>query len=122
MVENYYVSRKDSLLRDFDRATKILEQVLIARYGAELAATIRKETRQEFEVLIPQLPYIGGKKNRHTRSVIGTSYGLALYRVLKAMASLWRKSGQFTTLFLKRCWHPCHQPQSWVSGFSAPWC
>jgi hypothetical protein len=86
MVENYYTSRKDSLMRDFDKASKILEQVLTVRYGAEPASTIRKETRQEFEALIPQLPYIGGKKNRHTRSVIGTSYGLALYRALTARA------------------------------------
>jgi hypothetical protein len=84
MVENYYVSRKDSLLRDFDRASRILEQVLTARYDAEFATTIRQETRQEFETLIPQLPYIGGKKNRHTRSVIGTSYGLAVYRAMTA--------------------------------------
>lgn len=84
MVENYYTSRKDSLMRDFDKVSKILEQVLTVRYDVEFASTIRKEARQEFETLIPQLPYIGGEKNRHTRSVIGTSYGLALYRALTA--------------------------------------
>jgi hypothetical protein len=84
MVENYYTSRKDSLMRDFDRASRILEWVLTDRYNAEFASAIRKETRWEFEALIPQLPYIGGKKNRHTRSAIGTSYGLALYRALSA--------------------------------------
>jgi hypothetical protein len=84
MVENYYTSRQDSLLRDYDRASNILGPVLTAYYGVEFASTIRKEARQEFEALIPQLPYIGGKKNRHTRSVIGTSYGLALYRAMMA--------------------------------------
>jgi hypothetical protein len=84
MVENYYLSRKDSLMRDFDRVSKILEQVLTDRYDGAFASALRKETRQEFEALIPQLPYIGGKKNRHTRSVIGTSYGLALYRAMSA--------------------------------------
>jgi hypothetical protein len=43
---------------------------LTASYGVAFGAAIRKETRQEFETLLPQLPYTGGKKNRHTRSVI----------------------------------------------------
>ena len=47
MVENYYTSRRDSLIKDFDRASRILEQVLTARYGAQFASTIRKEVRQE---------------------------------------------------------------------------
>lgn len=71
-------------MRDYDKTSKILGQVLTACYGVEFATAIRKESRQEFEALIPQLPYIGGRKNRHTRSVIGTSYGLALYRAMTA--------------------------------------
>jgi hypothetical protein len=84
MIENYYTSRKDNLMRDFDKVSTTLEQVLTRRYGGAFAAAIIKETRQEFETLLPQLPYIGGKKNRHTRALIGTSYGLALYRAMTA--------------------------------------
>jgi hypothetical protein len=98
MVENYYTSRKDSLMRDYDRASKILGQVPAARYGVEFASTIGKEARQEFEALIPHLPYIGGKKNRHTRSVIGTSYGLALYRAMTAHSKPVAEIGEETCL------------------------
>ena len=101
MVEDYYTSRKDRLMRDYDKASKVLGRVLTARYGVNFAAAIRKEARQEFEALIPQLPYIGGRKNRHTRSVIGTSYGLALYRAMTAHGKPVEESGAVHYAFSK---------------------
>lgn len=83
-TDSYYTTEKPHLLRDFDRMSGMLQKVLAASLGNDLAPVILQETRREFEALLPQLPYIGGKENRHTRDVIGTSYGLALYKVLTA--------------------------------------
>ncbi|MCK4815391.1 L-2-amino-thiazoline-4-carboxylic acid hydrolase, partial [bacterium] len=49
------------------------------------AEVVAGETRQEFEALIPQLPYIGGGKNRLTKDLIGAVWFLALYTVLKKL-------------------------------------
>ena len=84
MAADYYTSRRSRLLQDFDRFSDLLGEVISSFYGDDLAPHIVRETRAEFEDLIPQLPYIGGDKNPQTRDVIGTSYGLALYRALTA--------------------------------------
>ena len=84
MVENYYTSRKSKLLKDFDKYTrKHVRKALVSHYGDDLTDTIARETRQEYEALIPHLPYIGGKKNPLTTNLIQCAWGLALYKVLK---------------------------------------
>ena len=83
MADNHYISRKSKLLKDFDRTAKRIESVLAPRYGNALSGTLLKETRREYEALIPELPYIGGKKNRLTKNLVGSAWCLALYRALK---------------------------------------
>lgn len=84
MVENYYTSRKSKLLKDFDKyMRKHARKALVSHYGDDLTDTIARETRQEYEALIPQLSYIGGKKNPLTTNLIQCAWGLALYKVLK---------------------------------------
>ena len=84
MVDNYYTSRKSKLLKGFDKyRRKYSRKVLVSYCGDDLTNTIIKETRQEYEALIPHLPYIGGKKNTLTTNLIQCAWGLALYRVLK---------------------------------------
>lgn len=83
MVNNYYTARKSKLLKDFGNVAKVMKKVLVSHYGDEFAEVVAGETRQEFEALIPQLPYIGGGKNRLTKDLIGAVWFLALYTVLK---------------------------------------
>jgi hypothetical protein len=83
VVNNYYTARKSKLLKDFSNVAKGMKKVLVSHYGDEFAEVVAGETRQEFEALIPQLPYIGGGKNRLTESLIGAVWFLALYKVLK---------------------------------------
>jgi hypothetical protein len=72
------------LLHDFERESRLLVGVLASFYGGVLAPVYLDETRQEFKSLIPNIPRIGGKRSRYSRDAIGMSYGLALYKVLRA--------------------------------------
>ncbi len=56
---------------------------LTERYGAELADTAVTESTIEFEQLIPEIPYIGGKANSMTDTLVQMATLLAMYRVLK---------------------------------------
>jgi hypothetical protein len=94
MVDDYYTSRKAKLLKDFDKAAKRLRKILVSYYGDDLTDTIARETRQEYEALIPELPYIGGKKNLLTRNLIGSAQALALYRVLKRHGKTVEEAGK----------------------------
>jgi hypothetical protein len=80
--ENVYISRSSKLLQDFDKALKGARKVFVANFGDELADRILKDARKEYEAIIPELPY-WGKNNMMTGFLIGSSYCLAIYRVLK---------------------------------------
>ncbi|MCK4451872.1 MAG: L-2-amino-thiazoline-4-carboxylic acid hydrolase [Anaerolineae bacterium] len=81
---NYYTAQTNKLLKDFDKVAKHYRNVLKSHLGDEAPDEIIRETRQEFQRLIPEIPYIGGKKNGFTRALIGCTMALALYRVLKS--------------------------------------
>lgn len=80
---NYYVARKERLLRDFIKFVGVVRQVLVTHYGKEGAAEIAQEAWQEYESLVPQIPYIGGRRNPLTTNLVGTTRGLALLKALR---------------------------------------
>lgn len=80
----YYTAQAHKLLNYFGKMTRHYRNVLKSHLGYEAPDEIIRETRQEFQRLIPEIPYIGGKKNRLTRVLIGCTMVLALYRVLKS--------------------------------------
>ncbi len=81
--DNYYVTRKDKLIRQLDKAVSRLHQEMAASYGEPEAETIHQEILVEFERLLPEIPYIGGRKNSLTMFLIQSAWALAFYRVLQ---------------------------------------
>jgi hypothetical protein len=57
--------------------------LIATRYGEALADTAVAESISEFEQIIPEIPYIGGKANSMTDTLVQIASMLALYRVLK---------------------------------------
>jgi hypothetical protein len=93
MDNEYYVSRKRKLLKEFDRTLARIRGQFVARYGEDSEAMLR-EVRQEYEALIPQLPYVGGKQP-FTQFLISTAWYLSMYRVLKRRGETVEEVGQF---------------------------
>jgi hypothetical protein len=82
MAEKSFASQRGKLLKEFDALVKRIRWVFIRRYGEETARTMIAETRNEYEKLIPELPWVGGKQPL-TQFVIATGWFLGMYRVLK---------------------------------------
>ena len=80
---DYYTVQAGKLLGRFDRAARYYRPILAARLADESPDEIVRETRREFERLLPAIPYIGGRKNSLTRILVGCTMSLALYRILK---------------------------------------
>ena len=77
--QNYYVSRKPKMLKDFDKTTNLVRNSVVASYGSDFADAIYQETRQEYEALIPQIPYIEGIRGSMLNSFLRiTAQELAL--------------------------------------------
>jgi 2-dehydropantoate 2-reductase len=96
IATEYYLARRPALLKEFDREARRAEKVLAAHFDHDsaLVSALVKETRREYKILIPQLPYIGGKRNRLTWNLQGAALFLAMYRVLKRHGKSTQEVGQ----------------------------
>jgi hypothetical protein len=56
--------------------------LLVDRFGEETMAVMRGEMLDEYRRLIPEIPYIGGRRNRLSQTLMGTAQSLAVYRVM----------------------------------------
>jgi len=95
-MDDYYIKQKPKLLKDFDKMSKQVKNVLVSHYGEEMADTIIQETRDEYENLIPEIPYIGGKNNPLTENLVKSAWFLALYRVFKRHGKTAPEAGEIS--------------------------
>ncbi|MFW9829685.1 MAG: L-2-amino-thiazoline-4-carboxylic acid hydrolase [Candidatus Thorarchaeota archaeon] len=88
--EDYYIKRKARLLKDFDSILPILQEIFAKKFNDDKIDELFNLMKQEYEDLIPEIPYIGGKKNHHTNYLIGSATALAIIRILeKEEFTLW---------------------------------
>ncbi len=71
------------MMRDFDKMLEFARQVLGQHFGEPQIEELLDESRREYAALIPQLPYIGGKKNSGTTNLVGGAQMLAIIRPLE---------------------------------------
>jgi hypothetical protein len=69
-------------LKDFDRSLTRVKKVLFTRYGEDEATTLMRESRHQYQDLIPQIPYIGDRNPLLVFLLPATRY-LAIYRAFK---------------------------------------
>ena len=92
---SYYLSRKVEIMeRYYDFHSRGWKPFLVQSYSHKFAEAVLKETRQQFEEIIPTLPYIGGDENTtYTHQIIRSATYLILYKVLKAHGKTAQETG-----------------------------
>jgi len=96
---NYYASKKTKLLKDFDKTADLTQDYLVKLYGEELAEKLYRETRQEYEKIIPEIPHIVDARARALNLfLLIVAQELAVYRIMK-------KHGKS----LGETWEICHE-------------
>jgi hypothetical protein len=78
----YYIMFKDSdpLSPFYDATRKVYQK----RFGDDIATTLVNETKQAYEDILPEVPYIGGKKNIFSEWLNYGAYYLGLSQALSA--------------------------------------
>ncbi len=94
--KNYYVKKKRILMRQFDAATAIMKGILIEKFGEDKFEKLTTEARKDFETLLPQIPYIGGKDNRSTDTLINAAIFLSLMRLFEKEGLDFHEIGELT--------------------------
>jgi hypothetical protein len=88
--KQYYLARKPEILTQFNTHAEAWRPFLTNSYGQEFADTVLREVRQQYEALIPDIPYIGGDENPMTRHLIRSTTSLVLYKIMKT----WGKTAE----------------------------
>jgi hypothetical protein len=91
--KDYYIIRKSELLKKFDEDVERWRPILVSQFGSDFANTILREGREEFEVLIPQIPYIGGDES-WTSSLVESVRCLAFYKAMKKRGKTAEEAGK----------------------------
>ena len=97
MTQNNYVSRKKRLMRTFDKLLARVEPAVIAWLGEEQANRFRQDARQEYEDLIPRIPFIGNNTLVLSFFFPTTRY-LAVYRALQRQGRTVEEAGRLVYL------------------------
>ena len=79
----------------FDLSARLIRGLAVSRYGERFAEIVIVEARREYKLLIPQLPYIGGRRNPLTQILVSAGMFLALYRTMKAQGKEVEEIGAF---------------------------
>ena len=81
---SHHTSQKDKLLRDFDQTAKLVIGFVTERYDEEYATRLHRDARQEYEAIIPQIPYIAGARARLLNAFLRiTAQEVAIYKAMK---------------------------------------
>jgi hypothetical protein len=72
----------EKLVGKFDRLLKRSGSALVDRFGEQAAAVMREEMLDEYRRLIPDVPYIGGRRNINSDALVLAQRALAVYRVV----------------------------------------
>lgn len=95
----HYIDHKEELLKDFNLTIALMEDSLVSRFGMQFASSLRAEVCQEYEKLIPEIPYIQGIRGRSVNSfLLITAQELAVYKAMK-------KHGKPA----EEAWELCHE-------------
>jgi len=79
--KNMKISDK-RVLKSFNSLMKTVNQVLLSHYDKGFVAEVHLLAEKEFKNLIPELPYIGGRKNFYNEMPLKAAIILAIYRAL----------------------------------------
>ena len=82
--EFWYLRHKGRLMRLVRFYFRPFRKPLAEAYGKAAGEAIVKEALGRFEVLLPDIPYIGGGKNAFTITLVKIAAKLAMYRTLRA--------------------------------------
>lgn len=82
MTHDNYLSRKSQLMRTFDKLLTRVKPSVVSWLGEEQASRFMRESRQEYEALIPRIPFIGNN-NLTLSFFFPTTRYLAVYRAFQ---------------------------------------
>jgi len=97
-------------VRRFKRFLSRHTHTLNTRFGEYEAAEMRREMLAEYRPIIPQVPYVGGRRNRYTPALAMSAWALAMYRVLLRHGGSVQDAGEILHNYVKSSYQRIPRP------------
>jgi len=94
IVKDYYIKQKAKLMKDFNIHTNYLRKLLSEKFDSDKIAKILEQMNEEFENLIPKIPYIGGDRGYYTAILTQYISNLAIFWILEKEGFSYREIGE----------------------------
>lgn len=94
-IKDYYIKRKPKLMKSFTKELETARELFTKKFSEAKVDEIFSKVKSEYENLIPEIPYIGGIKNRSTDIIVEAVSYLAMFRVLEKEGFTLRDIGEF---------------------------
>lgn len=82
-TRQYYHDRGEAYWRGARRLFVTSERILALPLGSAEAAIVTQETKEAFDLMVQELPDIGGERNMFTPTLIGSALALAYLQTLE---------------------------------------
>ena len=102
VIEEYYIKKKKKILRDFDNRLNTVSIFLNEKHNMKESEDLINKMKNEFEKMIPDIPYIGGQKNPSTLILVKCISDLAVFRVLEREGYKFNEIGEFHYNYSKK--------------------
>ncbi len=93
-MTDYYVKQKSKLMAQFEKYLGIINDMLKKRFKDSKIEELFTQMREEYERIIPEIPYIGGKKNLYTNMLVESVTTLPIMLVLEKKGLSYREIGK----------------------------
>jgi len=108
-------------VRRFERMLDRSADSLVQRFGESEYALMRQEMMDEYQSLVPQVPYIGGRRNRWNSNMTAAPWMLAVYRVVVRHGGDAQDAGKVAYDYARRVAAPARRlPQPLVARIMGP--
>ena len=114
--KDYYISRKRKLIKEFDKVLKQVKIVLREYFGEPQTDQILAKSGYEYESIIPDLPYIGGRKNSSTFNLIGSAQILTIIHSLEEKGLEIRQIGKIVYEIFEEYFESKPRIFKWLTG------
>lgn len=82
MTQDNYLPQRNKLMKAFDKSLALVKPAIFSWLGETQAKQFMREARQEYETLLPRIPYVGDNALSLSFFLPTTRY-LAMYRALQ---------------------------------------
>jgi len=101
-ITDYYIKRKPKMMAQFDKFLGISKDILLNKFNESKIEDLMQQIRKEYENIISEIPYIGGRKNPFTNMLVDCVAMLAFFRILEKEGMTYREIGEFNYEFWEK--------------------